>query len=166
MAPATDEDFNIDMRQSLTGIGARLTSEDGYVKVVEILPGGPAEKDGRLKPGDRIVAIAQHGSVPEDVIDKPLTKVVQRIRGEKGTTVLLTILENDTNHTAVIDLVRDVVQARGWIGHERGAGDRPPRGGASQGQGGGDLPPLPSTGTSSPPLAGRTSRAPATTCAG
>jgi len=110
MAPATNEDFNIDMRRSLTGIGARLTTEDGYVKVIDILPGGPAERDGRLKPGDRIVAVAQQGQPAEDVIDKPITKVVQKIRGEKGTTILLTILEKDTNHKTIIDLVRDVVK--------------------------------------------------------
>lgn len=110
MAPATSEDFNIDMRLSLTGIGARLTSDDGYVTITEILTGGPAERDGRLKPNDRIVAVAQEGEPPEDVIDKPLSRVVQKIRGEKGTRVLLTVMDRQSGVRTVIDLVRDVVQ--------------------------------------------------------
>ncbi|MDX9979099.1 MAG: carboxy terminal-processing peptidase [Lentisphaeria bacterium] len=110
MAPATSEDFNIDMRLSLTGIGARLTSDDGYVTITEILTGGPAERDGRLKPDDRIVAVAQEGENPEDVVDKPLNKVVQKIRGEKGTKVFLTVVDKQTGVRTVIDIVRDVVK--------------------------------------------------------
>lgn len=110
MAPATSEDFNIDMRLSLTGIGARLTSDDGYVTVTELLTGGPAERDGRLKAGDRIVAVGQDGEKAEDVVDKPLDKVVQKIRGEKGTKVLLTVVDKESGTKSVIDLVRDVVK--------------------------------------------------------
>ncbi len=110
MAPATSEDFNIDMRLSLTGIGARLTSDDGYVTITEILTGGPAERDGRLKPDDRIVAVAQDGEPPEDVVDKPLNKVVQKIRGEKGTKVFLTVVDKQTGVRTIVDIVRDVVK--------------------------------------------------------
>ncbi len=110
MAPETSEDFNIDMSLSLTGIGARLTSDDGYVTVTDLITGGPAERDGRLKAGDRIVAVAQDGEKPEDVVDKPITKVVQKIRGEKGTKVFLTVVDKESGTKSVIDLVRDVVK--------------------------------------------------------
>lgn len=110
MAPETSEDFNIDMSLSLTGIGARLMSDDGYVTVTELLTGGPAERDGRLKAGDRIVAVAQDGEKPEDVVDKPINKVVQKIRGEKGTKVFLTVVDKESGTKSVIDLVRDVVK--------------------------------------------------------
>ena len=56
MSPRTGEDFNMGMSLSLVGIGAVLTSEDGYTKVVEIVPGGPADKEGQLKAEDRIIA--------------------------------------------------------------------------------------------------------------
>jgi carboxyl-terminal processing protease len=110
MAPVTDEDFTIDMSLQLTGIGARLTSDDGYVKVTDIITGGPAERDGRLKAGDRIIAVGQEPGKAVDVIDKPINRVVQKIRGEKGTTVYLTVLDGDTNAKSVIDIVRDVVK--------------------------------------------------------
>lgn len=92
MAPASEEDFNISMKLSLQGIGAVLTSEDGYVKVVEVVPGGPAALDGRLHEGDRIIGVAQEGKESVEVINMPLNKVVRQIRGAKGTKVFLTVL--------------------------------------------------------------------------
>ena len=92
MSPRTDEDFNIDMSLSLIGIGATLTQEDGYTKVVELVPGGPAEKCGKLKAGDRIIAVQQEGAEAVDVVDMRLDKVVQQIRGKEDTWVTLTIL--------------------------------------------------------------------------
>lgn len=93
MSPRTEEDFNIQMKLSLLGIGALLSSDDGYTKIVKIIPGGPAEKAGSLKPEDRIIAVAQEGTEPVDIIDMPLTKVVNMIRGPKDTNVYLTVLE-------------------------------------------------------------------------
>ena len=92
LTPVSDEDFNISMSLKLFGIGAVLTSEDGYTKIVEVIPGGPAAKDGRLQPGDRISAVAQAGKDAEDIINMPLNKVVRRIRGPVGTDVILTVL--------------------------------------------------------------------------
>ncbi|HOK05027.1 MAG TPA: S41 family peptidase, partial [Victivallales bacterium] len=92
MAPKSMEDFNIQMSLSLTGIGATLTQQDGYTKIIDLVPGGPAEKSGKLHPGDRIIAVAQENEPPIDVIDMPLTKVVSLIRGKKDTIVKLTIL--------------------------------------------------------------------------
>lgn len=94
MSPRSNEQFDIEMSLSLVGIGAVLTSEDGYVKIVEIMPGGPAEKQGELKAGDRIIAVRQeHEKEPVDVIDMPLDKVVGMIRGKANTKVTLTVLK-------------------------------------------------------------------------
>ncbi len=112
MAPRTEEDFNIQMRLSLVGIGAVLTSEDGYTKIVQIMPGGPADLDGRLKPDDRIISVQQESAEPVDIMDMPLTKVVTMIRGKLGTKVTLTILEHAKGAAAVpmnITLVRNKV---------------------------------------------------------
>lgn len=113
MAPMTEEDFDINMKLSLEGIGAMLTTEDGYVKITDVMEGGPAERDGRLKAGDRIVAVAQGGNEPIDVVDMPLRKVVRQIRGEKGSTVFLSVIEAGKSLASVpttIDIVRDEVK--------------------------------------------------------
>ncbi len=92
LSPASDADFNIEMSLKLSGIGAVLTSEDGYTKVVEIVPGSPSGIDGRLQPGDRIIAVAQGKGESQDIINMPLKKVVRLIRGPVGTSVTLTVL--------------------------------------------------------------------------
>lgn len=115
MAPRTEEDFNIGMQLSLVGIGAVLTSEDGYTKIVQIIPGGPADLDKRLKAEDRIIAVAQENGDAVDVIDMPLTKVVSMIRGAPGTKVKLTILEGVKGAKAVpvtIELTRNKVELK------------------------------------------------------
>lgn len=110
MAPETKENFDINMRLSLQGIGAVLTSQDSYTTVVSIIPGGPADKDGHLKGGDRIIAVAQDGEDPVDVVETPLNKVVSQIRGPKGTTVHLTILPEGSGTPQRLSLVRDEVK--------------------------------------------------------
>ncbi len=107
------EDFNIQMKLSLFGIGALLGTEDGYCKISELTPGGPAEKSKLLKVNDRIVAVAQDGQPPVDVVDMKLTKVVQQIRGPKGTKVHLTVVPAGTTDMSVrkvITLVRDEIK--------------------------------------------------------
>src|SRR6266404_3451382 len=106
------EDFGIAMNLSLVGIGATLQAEDGYCKIRELVPGGPAARSNLLKPGDRIVAVAQEGKEPVDVIDMPLPEAVTLIRGTKGTEVHLTFIPADAADSAVrktITLVRDEV---------------------------------------------------------
>ncbi len=113
MSPRTEEDFNINMKLSLVGIGALLSSEDGYTKIVKVIPGGPADLDGRLKSEDRIIAVAQENEEPVDILDMPLNKVVNMIRGKEKTKVTLTILEGSKGNSAVpvnITLVRDKVR--------------------------------------------------------
>ena len=117
MAPSTEEDFNINMSLSLEGIGAVLTQEQGYVKVVRIVPGGPADKNGHLEAGDRILSVSQVDSEepPVNTLNMPLRNVVQLIRGEKGTKVELTILKGDTGLSGVpktITITRDEVKLK------------------------------------------------------
>ena len=92
MSPATGEDFDIHISLNLSGIGAVLSSEDGYTKIVEVVQNGPADKEGTLRENDRIIAVAQEGGEPVDVMDMPLSKVVTLIRGKEGSRVTLTIL--------------------------------------------------------------------------
>ncbi len=113
MSPRSEEDFNINMKLSLVGIGALLTNEDGYTKIVKIIPGGPADLDGRLKAEDRIIAVAQEDSEPVDTLDMPVNKVVNLIRGKENTKVFLTILEASKGSSAVpmvISLTRQNVR--------------------------------------------------------
>ncbi|MGE4234453.1 MAG: carboxy terminal-processing peptidase [Bacteriovoracia bacterium] len=105
------DDFEIQMRLSLEGIGAALNWEDGYTTVESLIPGGSAEKSGQLEPKDKILAVAQGNGPFESVIDMPLRDVVKLIRGKKGTTVRLQILRESSKHTtrAVVALVRDKI---------------------------------------------------------
>jgi len=93
MSPSTLDNFRILMRLNLEGIGAALRLEDGYTVVSKIIPGGAADKHGKLKVGDRIVAVGQ-GTSGETVetIDMKLSNVVKMIRGKKGTKVRLRVL--------------------------------------------------------------------------
>ena len=115
MSPSDMENFNIQMRLSLVGIGAVLRTDDGYAKIVEVVPGGPADKDGRLKPNDRIAAVAQGNDPFEDVVDMKLDKVVERIRGAKGTKVRLQVIpanSTDPSKRNVIEITREEVKLK------------------------------------------------------
>jgi carboxyl-terminal processing protease len=81
------ESLSIAMNLSLFGIGATLENADGYCKVRELVPGGPAARSGKLGPGDRIVAVAQAGGEPVDITNMPLSRAVELVRGPKGSTV-------------------------------------------------------------------------------
>ena len=110
LPPADSETFNINMSLSLQGIGAVLQSEDEFTKVVSLIPGGPAEMDGRLKPADRILSIAQGSQPFEDVVGWRLDEVVQKIRGPKGSQVRLEVQAGDDAPHREIVLIRDRVQ--------------------------------------------------------
>ena len=86
------DDFSIAMNLSLFGIGASLRAEDGYCKIYELIPGGPAARSGLLKPGDRIVAVGQADQRLVDIVEMPLPDAVKLIRGPKGTRVRLTLI--------------------------------------------------------------------------
>jgi carboxyl-terminal processing protease len=107
------EEFGIAMRLSLFGIGAVLQFEDGYSKIRELVPGGPAALCKQIKPGDRIAAVAQEGKEPVDIVEMPLSDAVQLIRGPKGTQVTLTLLPADAAGVATrktVTLVRDEIK--------------------------------------------------------
>ncbi len=111
MSPQTLEDFNIQMRLSLEGIGAALRSEDGYTMVAEVVAGGAAEKDGRLKAKDKIIAVAQEDGDFVDIVEMKLTRVVRLIRGKGGTKVRLKVV-NGVGETVVYELTRQKVELK------------------------------------------------------
>jgi len=105
MGKSESENFYISMNLSLYGIGARLQSEDGICKIVDLTPESPAEKSKKLKGGDRIIAVAQSNGPPVDVVDMKLNKVVELIRGPKDTEVRLTVIPVDANDPSVRKVV-------------------------------------------------------------
>ena len=109
MSPESAEDFDIQMRLSLDGIGASLKSEDGYTIVNQVMPGGPAGKDGRLKDKDKITGVGQETGEIEEVFEIRLSEVVRKIRGKAGTKVRLRVLTALTGETVVYELTRDKV---------------------------------------------------------
>jgi carboxyl-terminal processing protease len=113
-SPITSENFQIDMAQSLEGIGARLTQQMDNTQVYEVIPGGPAYKSKQIYKDDKIVAVAQ-GDKDDfvDVIGWRLDDVVQLIRGPKGTVVRLKIVPHDAPDGSLpveLRLVRDKVK--------------------------------------------------------
>lgn len=92
MSPRRSENFDINMRLSLEGIGALLGTSGEFVEIVELIPGGPAEGSGELSAGDRIVGVGQAPDAIEDVVGRRLSDVVDKIRGPKGSAVYLEIL--------------------------------------------------------------------------
>ncbi len=111
-SPRSSENFNINMSLSLEGIGAVLQAEDEYIKVVSLVPAGPADKAGQLKPNDKIIAVGQ-GDTGEmvDVVGWRLDEVVQLIRGKKDTRVRLDIIPAATNTgSRIIHITRNKVK--------------------------------------------------------
>ncbi len=107
MSAKTLDNFRILMGLHLEGIGAQLMSEDGYTKLTSIVPGGAADKDGRLKTGDRIVSVGQgdDGKLA-DVIDMKLDDVVSQIRGNAGTVVRLGVMPASGGELQIVNIVR------------------------------------------------------------
>ncbi|HBA61000.1 MAG TPA: tail-specific protease [Elusimicrobia bacterium] len=116
MAAHTEENFDIGLGISLVGIGVTLQSEEGYAKVVSLVPGGPAEKSGVFHPNDRIEAVAQGADGPFlEVPGMRLDRVVKMIRGEKGTVVRLRLIPADALDPAArvtVALVREKILLR------------------------------------------------------
>ena len=115
LSKADMKNFSINMGLSLVGIGAMLRSEDGYAKIESLVPGGPAQTDGRLKVGDRISAVAQGPAEFVDVREMRLDKVVEMIRGKKGTRVRLLVIPSDAadpSRRKNVELVRDEIKLK------------------------------------------------------
>ena len=109
LPPVAKQDFDIDMSGSLEGIGATLREEDGYIKVVSIIPGSPAFRQGQLHAEDTILQVAQGKKAPTDLVGMRLRDAVSLIRGPKGTLVRLTVRRPSGTHL-VIPIVRGVVK--------------------------------------------------------
>ena len=112
-SPRTSENFNINMSLSLEGIGAVLQGEDEYTKIVRLVPAGPAEKSKQLKPGDRIVAVAQANEDFVDVIGWRIDEVVDLIRGPKDSVVRLQVLPAsavDEHQTKIVTITRKTIK--------------------------------------------------------
>jgi carboxyl-terminal processing protease len=106
--PARNDDFDISITNSVEGIGAQLKPDGDFTVVSEVVAGGPAKKDERLKKDDRILQVAQGDAEPVDVVGMRLDKVVKLIRGPKGSKVKLHV-EHADGSREVVDLVRDRV---------------------------------------------------------
>ena len=112
--PRVSEDFNIQMSLSLEGIGAVLQTEDEFTKVLRLIPAGPADKSGKLKPGDKIIGVGQ-GKTGEiqDTLGWRIDEVVKLIRGPRNTIVRLQIIPADkksAQHARIIHIRRDEVK--------------------------------------------------------
>ncbi len=113
LSPEDFEDLQIHMKLSLEGIGAVLSSDNGFAVIEELIPGGGAERSGLLMPKDKIIAVAQEGEKPVDVIDMDLRSVVRMIRGRKDTTVTLTILrQGERTNSFAATIVRDKIDIK------------------------------------------------------
>ena len=113
MSPASKEDFDIDMNLALCGVGAVLQMDEGALKIVEVMAGGPMDRDGRIKEGDKIVGVKQQDGEMEDITWRPMRKSIRKIRGPKGTKVTLEIVPRGDASGATrktVDLVRDEIK--------------------------------------------------------
>ena len=112
-SPRTTENFQINMSLSLEGIGAQLTTEDEYTKVIRVIPGGPADLQGIIQAEDKIAGVAQGDSEMVDVVGWRIDEVVDLIRGAKGSVVRLQIIPNNgtaADSTKIIAITRDTVK--------------------------------------------------------
>lgn len=111
MSPSSLNDFNIQMRLNLEGIGAALREKDGSTVVSSVIPGGAADRDGRLKEDDHIVSVGQavDGEMV-DIIEMPLKQVVSLIRGKAGTIVRLGVKKGGAGETETYEITRSQVQ--------------------------------------------------------
>jgi len=111
MSPHSWEDFEIQMRLSLDGIGAALRADDGFTVVASIVPGGAAAEEGSLKVNDKILGVGQgaNGEI-EDIFEMKLTDVVRKIRGKRGTIVRLQVKPENGNETKIITLTRKKIE--------------------------------------------------------
>ena len=116
LSPKSAEDFQMTMSLKLEGIGALLTTEDDYPTIVSVVPGGPAEKTGKINPDDKIVKISQPenpNSVSTDVVGWRIDEVVQLIRGRAGTKVELELIPgktNDFSERKFVTIIREEVK--------------------------------------------------------
>ncbi|HEX2935340.1 MAG TPA: carboxy terminal-processing peptidase [Bacteroidales bacterium] len=107
--PKDKKNFDIRMSGQLEGIGAMLQADEGYIKIVDIVPGSPSWLQGELKVNDKIMKVAQQNAEAVDIYDMPIDDVVDMIRGKKGTKVTLTVKRHIDGTIKNITITRDVV---------------------------------------------------------
>lgn len=107
--PEDKENFDISMSGKLEGIGARLSQYDGEIKVASIVPGSPSSRQGELKAGDVIIAVAQDGEDAVSIEEMRLDDAIKLIRGPKGTKVVLTV-KKENGKVGPIPIIRDIVE--------------------------------------------------------
>ena len=113
MSPISKEDFDMDMNLTLCGVGAVLSMDNGALKIVEVMPGGPMDVDGRIKEGDKIVGVQNGKGEMENILWKPMNKTIRKIRGKKGTRVTLEVIPRKDTSGATkkrIELIRDEIK--------------------------------------------------------
>ncbi|MFC2126846.1 carboxy terminal-processing peptidase [Bacteroidota bacterium] len=108
-APKIKELFDINISGKIEGIGARLQQKNDYTKIVELISGGPAWKQGDLEVGDIILKAAEKGKESTDIVGMRLDDAIKYIKGKKGTEVILTVKKVD-NSIVKITIIRDVVE--------------------------------------------------------
>lgn len=110
---STFENFGIQMKLKLVGIGALLGLEEDICVVKEIIPGGPADLGRQLKPNDKIISVGEKGGEPVEILGMKIQKIVDKIRGKKGTEVSLIVQPGDSTDSSVrkeIVITRDTVK--------------------------------------------------------
>jgi carboxyl-terminal processing protease len=113
MAPTTLDNFNIQMKLELDGIGASLRGVDGYTVVQNVIPGGAADKNGQIKPEDKIVGVGEGDKGPmEDIVDMKLNDVVKKIRGKRGTNVRLEVEPKGGGERKTVMITRDRIELK------------------------------------------------------
>lgn len=114
--PKEKKMFDQSMSGQLEGIGARLQQKDDYIKISELVIGGPAYKQGDLKAGDVILKVAQGNKEPVDIVGMEIDDAIELIKGKKGTEVRLTVKKVDGS-TKVIAIIRDIIELDETFAH-------------------------------------------------
>ncbi len=114
LSPRSSEQFDINMSLSLSGIGAVLRTDEEHTKIISVVPGGPADLTGKISAGDRIIGVGQKTEKSiKDIVGWRLSDVVNIIRGKKGSTVVLSVLPNETGlsgNAKTVKIVRDKIK--------------------------------------------------------
>ncbi|MGZ3863987.1 MAG: carboxy terminal-processing peptidase [Bacteroidia bacterium] len=115
-APKEKKKFDQSMSGQLEGIGARLQQKDDFIKITELVVGGPAYKEGQLKAGDLILKVAQGSNEPVDIVGMDIDDAIELIKGRKGTEVRLTVKSADGS-VKIISLIRDIIELEETFAH-------------------------------------------------
>ena len=107
--PEKKEDFDINLSGKLEGIGAVLREEDGFIKVVRILPGSASSRQGELQAEDIILKVGEGDQDAVDIVGMRVKDAVKLIRGKKGSKVVLTV-KHPSGDIVAIPIIRDVVE--------------------------------------------------------